>query len=115
MNEYYKLFECDSKEFYQLTRQSDKLEFVKRRYKQLLLKYHPDKNTLLSARKSGHYIIIINKAYQKTIDYIKTNNETCALGIVLDTLKDYTKTDDKDTDKFIKHHGFQLLRYFKFS
>lgn len=114
---YFKLFglNTDFFTFYKKAHERDVI--LKKRYKLLMLKYHPDKNVLNKDENFNNYTKIIIEAYRYLLEYnheigdYYTTEETFmttgdnVVDKIISSLRFFTETGDDDLDENIKLIG----------
>lgn len=80
-------------------------EALKKRYKELILYYHPDKNN--GTKISKKYSQIINEAYIILQDKTNKKVKKCT-DILMDILQDFVYTEDEVLNKIIENVGKKI-------
>lgn len=102
-----KLFDLDNKSFYNKDKDC-KIILIKKKYKKLMLLYHPDKNTTSGNANANANAQIINEAYSLLLKELFLKED-----YILEFLKTFTKTGDIVIDNDIKKYGYKLYEFFK--
>lgn len=101
------VFELNKADFY-IKPSSEKKQLVKKRYKKMILMYHPDKNK--GDEECNKISIKINEAYKVLIS--EYSEDFSSEMFLINILKSYIETGDPDVDEKIKHYGFNLYNFF---
>jgi len=108
------LFDCENEYFNNLCLQ-DKLNFLKNKYRSLILVYHPDKNIQKENENYNNYFKIIKESYDILTEHYKQQHQQFDLSVqqrIINMLKTFIKTGNDQIDDEILRIGKKIQKIF---